>query len=85
MERRVGKALLRAANTSFCRAQQALMCLMLCEAVRMRVIHDVVVVQPEGEGKYVWADQSTYEGGWKVCTSFTSSPVLVYLLDSCSA
>ncbi|DBA84719.1 hypothetical protein WJX77_004824 [Trebouxia sp. C0004] len=20
---------------------------------------------PEGEGKYVWADQSTYEGGWK--------------------
>ncbi len=26
------------------------------------------VLQPEGEGKYVWADQSAYEGVWKVCT-----------------
>lgn len=23
-------------------------------------------MQPEGEGKYIWADESTYEGGWKV-------------------
>ena len=28
-----------------------------------------LVLQPEGEGKYVWADQSIYEGGWKVCTA----------------
>ena len=21
---------------------------------------------PEGEGRYTWADGSTYEGGWKV-------------------
>ena len=26
----------------------------------------LVLMQPEGEGKYVWVDQSTYEGGWKV-------------------
>lgn len=24
------------------------------------------LLQPEGEGKYVWTDQSIYEGGWKV-------------------
>ena len=28
--------------------------------------HMCACVQPEGEGKYIWADDSTYEGGWKV-------------------
>ena len=38
-----------------------------------------VMLQPEGEGKYVWADQSTYEGGWKVavcCCSLSLDALL---------
>jgi hypothetical protein len=26
----------------------------------------VLLLQPEGEGRYEWADGSSYEGGWKV-------------------
>ena len=32
----------------------------------------LMLMQPEGEGKYVWTDQSTYEGGWKVHISVCS-------------
>ena len=39
---------------------------------------NVMLLQPEGEGKYVWTDQSTYEGGWKVqltCLNLCLSPI----------
>jgi hypothetical protein len=26
----------------------------------------LLFLQPEGEGRYEWADGSSYEGGWKV-------------------
>lgn len=26
----------------------------------------LLLLQPEGEGKYEWSDGSGYEGGWKV-------------------
>jgi hypothetical protein len=43
----------------------------------------LLFVQPEGEGRYEWADGSSYEGGWKVRPVLLAGHTRKWIIDGC--